>query len=51
MTARHRAWLLPPAALFLIAGILLGRGMASPLLPYRPIWRMIPSPGVRLKST
>ena len=34
MTARHRAWLLPPAALFLIAGILLGRGMASPLLPW-----------------
>ena len=34
MTARQRAWLLPPAALFLIAGILLGRGMASPLLPW-----------------
>ena len=34
MTARQRAWLLPPAVLFLIAGILLGRGMASPLWPW-----------------
>ena len=34
MTARQRAWLLPPAAFFLAAGILLGRGMASPLLPW-----------------
>ena len=34
MTARRRAWLLPPAALFLIAGILLGRETASPLLPW-----------------
>ena len=33
MTARQRAWLLPPAALFLVAGILLGRGISSPLLP------------------
>ena len=33
MTVRQRAWLLPPACLFLIAGILLGRGLASPLLP------------------
>ena len=34
MTTRQRAWLLPPALLFLIAGILLGRGMASPLWPW-----------------
>ena len=34
MTARQRAWLLPPASLFLMAGILLGRGMASPLFPW-----------------
>ena len=34
MTGRQRAWLLPPAALFLIGGILLGRGMSSPLLPW-----------------
>ena len=34
MTARQRAWLLPPAVLFLIAGILFGRGMASPLWPW-----------------
>ncbi len=34
MTGRQRAWLLPPALLFLIAGILLGRNMASPLLPW-----------------
>ena len=33
MTARQRAWLLPPASLFLVAGILLGRGISSPLLP------------------
>ena len=33
MTARQRAWLLPPACLFLIAGLLLGRSMESPLLP------------------
>ena len=33
MTARQRAWLLPPAALSLAAGILLGRGMSSLLLP------------------
>ena len=33
MTPRQRAWLLPPAALFLVAGILLGRGISSPLLP------------------
>ena len=33
MTPRQRAWLLPPAALFLIAGIILGRGISSPLLP------------------
>ncbi len=33
MTARQRSWLLPPAALFLIAGILLGRGILSPYLP------------------
>ena len=30
MTSRERGWLLPPAALFLIAGILLGRGLSSP---------------------
>ena len=34
MTARQRAWLLPPAVLFLITGILLGRSMASPLLSW-----------------
>ncbi len=34
MTARQRAWLLPPAVLFLVLGILLGRSTASPLLPY-----------------
>ena len=34
MTARQRAWILPPAALFLMAGILLGREMSSPL----PAW-------------
>ena len=34
MTARQRAWLLPPAALFLAAGILLGRNMASSLFPW-----------------
>ena len=34
MTTRQRAWLLPPASLFLVAGILLGRGMSSPLLPW-----------------
>ncbi len=34
MNARQRAWLLPPAALFLIAGILSGRNMASPLFPW-----------------
>ena len=33
MTARQRTWLLPPACLFLIAGILLGRNMVSPLFP------------------
>ena len=33
MTARQRAWLLPPSALFLIAGILLGREMTLPLFP------------------
>ncbi len=33
MTARQRAWLLPPAALFLILGILAGRIEESPLLP------------------
>jgi hypothetical protein len=33
MTPRQRAWLLPPAALFLSAGILLGRGMSSSLHP------------------
>ena len=33
MTARQRAWLLPPAALFLILGILAGRAADSPLLP------------------
>ena len=33
MTPRQRAWLLPPAVLFLIAGILAGREMASPLWP------------------
>ena len=32
MTVRQRAWLLPPAVLFLIAGILLGRNASSPLL-------------------
>ena len=34
MTARQRAWLLPPAVLFLIAGILLGRDISSPVLPW-----------------
>ena len=34
MTARRRAWLLPPACLLLMAGILLGRGIASPVLPW-----------------
>ena len=34
MTARQRAWLLPPAAVFLIAGILLGRNTVSPPLPW-----------------
>ena len=34
MTARQRAWLLPPAVLFLTAGILLGRNMGSPLFPW-----------------
>ena len=34
MTVRRRAWLLPPACLFLMAGILLGRGIASPVLPW-----------------
>ena len=29
MTLRQRGWLLPPAALFLTGGILLGRGMSS----------------------
>ena len=30
MTSRQRSWLLPPAALMLIAGILIGRGTPSP---------------------
>ena len=30
MTSRQRSWLLPPAALALIAGILIGRGTPSP---------------------
>ena len=30
MTLRQRGWLLPPAALFLIGGILLGRVLSSP---------------------
>ena len=34
MTARQRAWLLPPAVLFLIAGILVSREMSSPLWPW-----------------
>ncbi len=34
MTGRQRAWLLPPAALCLIGGILAGRGLSSPLLPW-----------------
>lgn len=34
MTVRQRAWILPPATLFLMAGILLGREMSSPL----PAW-------------
>ena len=34
MTVRQRSWLLPPACLFLMAGILLGRGISSPLLPW-----------------
>ncbi len=33
MTSRQRAWLLPPAVVFLIAGILLGRNTRSFLLP------------------
>ena len=33
MTARQRAWLLPPSVLFLILGILIGRSTASPLFP------------------
>ena len=33
MTARQRGWLLPPAALALVAGIFLGRVTASPVLP------------------
>ena len=33
MTARQRAWVLPPAALFLILGVLAGRIAESPLLP------------------
>ena len=33
MTPRQRAWLLPPAVLFLMGGILLGRELHSPLLP------------------
>ena len=34
MTSRQRAWLVPPAVLFLIAGILLGRNMSSSLWPW-----------------
>ena len=34
MTARRWAWFLPPACLLLMAGILLGRGISSPLLPW-----------------
>ena len=34
MTTRQRAWLLPPALLFLIGGILLGREISSPFLPW-----------------
>ena len=33
MTIRQRAWLLPPAALSMILGILAGRAAVSPLLP------------------
>ena len=33
MTARQRGWLLPPAVLLMIAGILAGRNAESPLLP------------------
>ena len=34
MTPRQRSWLLPPAVVFLAAGLLAGRSASSPLLPW-----------------